>query len=267
MDLRHLRYFVTVAETGAFSRAATRLRITQPALWRQVRDLERELGVRLFERVGRRVRVTGEGEGLLLRSRELLAGVDRLAEHAQAVRGGEVGSLSIGASPQMIQNVLAPFLSRYLRSRPGVDIQLIEEGAVRAVELVERGDVQLAMAVRSGHDRLEGRLLFPLRVLAAVALRHRLAHRATIDLTDLEGERVLVLRRGFGTRELFDGACRVAHVHAHIVLEAGDPRTLIALVEAGRGAESFRLPPPSPGARSTSRPSFTRARPSACGGG
>jgi LysR family transcriptional activator of glutamate synthase operon len=91
------------------------------------------------------------------------------------------------------------------------------------------------MAVRSGHDRLEGRLLFPLRVLAAVALRHRLAHRATIDLTDLEGERVLVLRRGFGTRELLDGACRVAHVHAHIVLEAGDPRTLIALVEAGRG--------------------------------
>jgi DNA-binding transcriptional LysR family regulator len=234
MDLRHLRYFVTVAETGAFSRAATRLRITQPALWRQVRDLERELGVRLFERMGRRVRVTGAGEGLLLRSRELLAGVDRLAEHAQAVRGGEVGSLSIGASPQMIQNVLAPFLSRYLRSRPGVDIQLIEEGAVRAAELVERGDVQLGMAIRSGHDRLEGRLLFPLRVLAAVAPRHRLAHRATIDLTDLEGERVLVLRRGFGTRELFDGACRVAHVHAHIVLEAGDPRTLIALVEAGR---------------------------------
>src|SRR4029453_6598077 len=220
MDLRHLRYFVTVAETGAFSRAATRLRITQPALWRQVRDLERELGVRLFERVGRRVRVTGAGEGLLLRSRELLAGVDRLAEQAQAVRGGEVGSLSIGASPQMIQNVLAPFLSRYLRSRPGVDIQLIEEGAVRAAELVERGDVQLGMAIRSGHDRLEGRLLFPLRVLAAVAPRHRLAHRATIDLTDLEGERVLVLRRGFGTRELFDGACRVAHVHAHIVLEA-----------------------------------------------
>ena len=235
MDLRHLRYFVAVAEAGAFSRAAARLRITQPALWRQVRDLERELGVRLFERQGRRVRVTSAGDGLLLRSRELLAGVDRLAEHAQAMRGGTVGTLSIGASPQMIQNVLAPFLSRYLKSRPGVDIQLIEEGAVRAVELVERGDVQLGMAMRPAHDQLEGRLLFPLRVLAAVDAGHRLARRAAIDLSDLEGERVLVLRRGFGTRELFDGACRIAHVHAHIVLEAGDPRTLIALVEAGHG--------------------------------
>jgi DNA-binding transcriptional LysR family regulator len=96
MDLRHLRYFVAVAETGAFARAAARLRITQPALWRQVHSLEAELGVRLFERTCRRVRVTSAGEGLLLRSRELLAGAERLVEHAQAVRGGEVGSLASG---------------------------------------------------------------------------------------------------------------------------------------------------------------------------
>lgn len=235
MELRHLRYFVAVAETGAFARAAARLRITQPALWRQVHDLEAELGVRLLERAGRGVRVTSAGEGLLLRSRELLAGVEQLAEHAQAVRGGEVGSLSIGASPQMIQNVLAPFLARYLKSRPGVEIHLAEEGAVRAVGLVERGEVHLALGIRRGNDRLAGRLLFPFRVLAAVAPRHRLARRATIDVTDLRDERVLLLRQGFGTREMFDGACRIAHVQARVVLEAGDPQSLIALVEAGRG--------------------------------
>src|SRR4030095_3359592 len=117
MDLRHLRYFVAVAETGAFARAAARLRITQPALWRQVHDLEAELGVRLFERAGRRLRVTGAGADLLLRSRELLAGAAQLVEHAHAVRGGEAGKLSIGASPQVIQIVLAPFLTRYLKSR------------------------------------------------------------------------------------------------------------------------------------------------------
>jgi LysR family cyn operon transcriptional activator len=235
MELRHLRYFVAVAETGAFSRAAARLRVTQPALWRQVHDLEAELGVRLFERAGRRMRVTSAGESLLLRSRELLAGVDQLAEHARAVKGGEVGSLSIGASPQVIQNVLAPFLARYLKSRPGVDIHLIEEGGVGAVQLVERGEVHVALAVRRGTDHLEGRPWFPVRVIAAVAPRHRLARRVTIDVTDLQGERLLVLRHGFGTRELFDGACRLAHVHAHLVLEAGDPQSLLALVEAGRG--------------------------------
>ena len=235
MELRHLRYFVAVAEAGAFSRAAARLHITQPALWRQVHDLQVELGVRLFERAGRRVRLTGVGEGLLLRSRQLLAGVDQLAEHARAVRGGEVGRLGIGASPQVIQNLLAPFLTRYLKSRPGVDVHLIEEGGVRAAGLVERGEVDLALAIRRGHDRLDGRLLFPVRVLAVVAPRHRLAQRATLEVTDLQDERVLVLRQGFGTREMFDGACRIAHVHARIVLEAGDPQSLIALVEAGRG--------------------------------
>jgi LysR family transcriptional regulator, cyn operon transcriptional activator len=235
MDLRHLRYFVAVAETGAFARAAARLRITQPALWRQVHDLEAELGVRLFERTGRRVRVTSAGEGLLLRSRELLAGAERLVEHAQAVRGGEVGSLSIGASPQVIQNVLAPFLTRYLKSRPGVDIQLIEEGGARSLGLVERGEAHLALALRRGNDRLDGRLIFPVRVLAAMSPRHPLAQRATVDVTDLQDQRVLLLRHGFGVREMFDVACRVAHVHTHTVLEAGDPQSLIALAEAARG--------------------------------
>jgi DNA-binding transcriptional LysR family regulator len=235
MELRHLRYFVAVAETGAFARAAARLHITQPALWRQVHDLEAELGVRLFERAGRRIRLTSAGEGLLVRSRELLAGVDQLVEHAQAVRGGEVGSLRIGASSQAIQSVLAPFLARYVRSRPGVDIQLVEEGGLRTLGLVERGEVQLALAIRRGSDRLDGRPLFPVRVLAAMSPRHRLARRPNLDVRELQHERVLVLRQGFGAREMFDGACRIAHVQARPVLEAGDPLSLIALVEAAGG--------------------------------
>jgi DNA-binding transcriptional LysR family regulator len=235
MDLRHLRYFVAVAETGAFARAAARLRITQPALWRQVHGLETELGVRLFERVGRRIRVTSAGEGLLLRSRELLAGAEQLIEHAHAVRGGDVGSVSIAASPQVIQNVLAPFLTLYLKSRPRVDIHLIEEGGARSLELVERGEAHLAFAVRRGNDRLDGRPLFPFRVLAAMSPRHPLSRRPTLDVTDLQGQRVLLLRHGFGAREIFEATCRIARVHTHTVLEAGDPQSLIALVEAARG--------------------------------
>jgi len=235
MELRHLRYFVAVAETGTFSLAAARLRITQPALWRQVHDLEGELGVRLFERAGRRVRVTSAGEGLLLRCRELLADVQQLAEHAEAMRGGEVGMLSIAASPQVTQSVLAPFLTRYLKTRPGVDIHLLEAGGAHTLGLVERGEVHLALAVRPGNDRLTGRLLFPFRVLAAMSPLHRLARRPVIDVAELQDERILLLRHGFGTREVFDRACRLAHVHTRIVLETGDPQSLIALVHAARG--------------------------------
>jgi len=90
------------------------------------------------------------------------------------------------------------------------------------------------LAIRRGDDRLSGRLLFPVRVLAAMPSLHRLARRRIIEVSDLQDERVLLLRQGFGTREMFDGACRIAHVHTRIVLEAGDPHFLIALAPAAR---------------------------------
>jgi len=131
--------------------------------------------------------------------------------------------------------VLAPFLTRYLKSREQVDIHLLEEGGVRALARVESGEAHFAVAIRQGNDHLEGRTLFPFRVQAAVPLRHRLARRTTIDVTDLQDERVLLLRSGFGARELFDAACRIAHVHPRFVLDAGDPQSLMALAEASRG--------------------------------
>ena len=208
MELRHIRYFFAVADAGAFSRAAAQLHITQPALWRQVHDLEAELGVRLFERAGRRVRLTGEGESLLRRARELLAAAEQLGEHARALRGGEVGTLRVGGSPQAIQSILAPFLARYLKSRPQVEVHLIEEGGARLPALVERGDVDLALAILRGGERLARRLLTPMRVLAVVPLNHRLRRQATVDVSDLQNEPVLLLRPGFGTREMFDGRDR-----------------------------------------------------------
>src|SRR5262245_19738824 len=96
MELRHLRSFVTAADAGGFAAAALRLHITQPALWRQVRDLQTELGVRLFERVGRRVRLTREGEDLVRRGREVLTDVESLAERAYVLRIGRAGTVDVG---------------------------------------------------------------------------------------------------------------------------------------------------------------------------
>ena len=236
MEFRHLRYFVAVADTGAFSQAAARLGVTQPALWRQVHALENELGVRLFARAGRGVRLTSDGASLLRRSRELLSGVEQLGKDARAVQAGDAGRLRVGASPQAIQSVLAPFLARYLKSRPGIELQLVEEGGARLPSLVERGDVDVALAVLlRGGERLERRLLMPVRILAAQSPRYRLSRRVTVDVRELHREPVLLLRHGFGTREMFDAACRIAHARPRIVLESGDPQSLIALAESGRG--------------------------------
>src|ERR1700728_2532267 len=106
MDLRHARVFVTVAELGTVSKAALRLQVAQPALSRQLIDLENELGLGLFDRVGRRLLMTGEGEQLLSSCRVLLNSASAVAEQAQLLRHGDSGVLRIAGSPQHIESVL-----------------------------------------------------------------------------------------------------------------------------------------------------------------
>src|SRR6185436_2982924 len=113
MDLRHARTFVTVAELGTVSKAAVRLRIAQPALSRQIMDLEQELGLRLFDRVGRRLLLTGEGEQLIGSCRVLLNCASAVKEQALLLRHGDTGVLEVAGSPQHIESVLSGFLHRY----------------------------------------------------------------------------------------------------------------------------------------------------------
>src|SRR5262244_4563891 len=107
MNFRHLRAFVTIVDAGGFARAANRLNLSQPALSRQIRTLEAELGVLLFDRIGRRVRLTSEGEDLLRRGRQVVAEADAFRERARALKGGHTGQLKVGATPPMIETVLA----------------------------------------------------------------------------------------------------------------------------------------------------------------
>src|ERR1700761_3820710 len=100
MDLRHALTFLTVAELGTVSKAALRLRIAQPALSRQIKELEQELGIRLFDRVGRRLLLSGEGEQLIPGCRALLNAESAMKEQARQLRHGETGVLEIAGSPQ-----------------------------------------------------------------------------------------------------------------------------------------------------------------------
>lgn len=234
MELRHLRYFVSVAEEASVSKGALRVNICQPALSRQIRDLETELGVRLFDRVGRRIQLTAEGGDLLRQSRDVLAHAAAFIERARSLVSGMTGVLRVGATPQTMQSVLAGFLPKFQRARPNVDVRLTEDGGVRLYELVERGDLHLALSgiLTGGH--LECRHLFPIRVLA-VAAGPRWKRRRTIEVSELASEPLLLLSRDFGSRLLFDAACRIAQLQPRVVLESREPHSLIALAEAGQG--------------------------------
>lgn len=235
MDLRHLRAFVTVADAQGFARAAARLNLSQPALSRRIHALEQELGIRLFDRAGRNVRLTGHGADLLVRCRRVLADMEAMRERARTLKDGHAGVLRIGATPQMTEGLLADFLPSYRRRHPGVDVHLVEDGGASLPNRLERGDIDLAVVV-AGDRRFRQRLLRPpVYVLCVFAQTHRLARRAALDVGELAELPLLLLRREFGSRLWFDAACQAANIRPRVLLESGAPHTLIALARAGYG--------------------------------
>ena len=236
MDLRRLRTFVAVAELGTVSKAALHLRISQPALSRQINDLEQEFGFRLFDRVGRRLFLTAAGEHLLGDCRGVLGQAGALGERVALLRRGDTGVLKVATSPQMIESVLATFLSRYAVRFPNVQVKLTEALGPEQVALLERGEVHIGIRHDQGGDHGFGRLVLPADdILAASNPSTRTGHATTIDIVRLASSPLLLLESGYSVRRMFDAACRVARVEPNIALESRSPHTLLALAEAGHG--------------------------------
>lgn len=234
MNLRHLRAFATVAATGGFGRAADRLHLSQPALSRQIHALEAEFGVPLFGRIGRSVQLTSEGEDLLRRTQRLLADADSLGERARSLKAGDTGILRIGATPQVIENLLADFVTEYRDRHQGVEVHLVEDGGVRLLSRLERRDVHLAMTVAIGAP-FQHRQLYPMHLLAALSRTHRLGRRAMLEIAELADEPLLLLQREFGSREWFESACGMADIRPHVLMESAAPHTLVALAAVNYG--------------------------------
>jgi LysR family nitrogen assimilation transcriptional regulator len=236
MDLKRLRTFVAVAELGTVSKAALRLRISQPALSRQIGDLEDEFNVRLFDRVGRRLTLTAVGEQLLGDCRGLLGQAGSLGERVEQLRRGDSGVLKVAAPPQTIESVLSTFLPLYAQRFPNVQVKLTEALGTDQSALLERGEVHVGIR----HDQYVNRYfasqaLPPDEVLAACDPALQLGQAGMIDIARLASYPLLVLDSGYSIRRLFNAACRLAHVEPNIALESRAPHTLLALAEAGQG--------------------------------
>jgi DNA-binding transcriptional LysR family regulator len=234
MNLRNLRTFVLIAEAGGITHAADRLHLSAPAASRQIVALEQEFRVNLFDRIGRRLRLTSDGEDLLARSRRLLDDAEALGERARSLKAGQTGLLRIGAPPQVIEVLFAPFVPQYRRRYPGVDIHLIEDATGNLPTRLEQGDVHL-IEIPVVDQRLPARLLFPVHAMVALPTAHRLARRATLEVAELADEPLVLQRREFQMRRWIDGAFNVAHIRPNVLFESASPHTLVAVASAGFG--------------------------------
>lgn len=239
MELRHLRYFVAVAEERHFGRAAERLHMAQPPLSQQIRQLESELGVTLLRRTTRRVDLTDAGAAYLEKARGILAAVDEAGIEAQRVDAGLSGRLAVGCVGSATYSLL-PTLARTLREqRPGLDFSFRGEMLVPdQVAALLAGEIDLAL-LRPPVDE-PGIALHPLRterLIVALPDGHRLAGRRRVRVADLRQEDLVMHpARGRSVMHgLVTALCREAGFLPRVRHEVAETSTLVTFVAAGLG--------------------------------
>lgn len=244
MDLRHLRYFLCVAEEMHFGRAAQRLGISQPPLSQQIRALEEELGARLFERTSRRVTLTDVGRLFAPEARAALDRAEQAMQVARQAQSGEIGRLAIGftASGPFVPCV-ARALYDFRQAHPGVELTLREWSRDDQIEGVERRQIDIGIV--RGFDPpplppgLVAQTLTEEDMLLAIREDHPLAAQASAPtIADLEGQPMVFYNAtsGAGFNENFFALCEQAGFRPNIVQEAGSLATLLGLVAAGFGS-------------------------------
>jgi LysR family hydrogen peroxide-inducible transcriptional activator len=236
MEVHQLRYFCAVAETGSFTRAAEREQVAQPSLSQQIMKLEEELGVRLFDRLGRAVRLTDPGQVFLPRARTILSEL-RAAKEEVAERQSTVsGAVCVGVIPTIAPYFLPARIAVFSRRYPQASITVVEDVTVHLLDRLRGGLVDLAiMALPArGHD-LECFPLLTERLFAILPKGHDLARRRSVLMKELRQEPFLLLRDDHCFRETAIEVCKRARIMPQIVFESGQFSSILGMVAAGLG--------------------------------
>ncbi|MDV3129525.1 LysR substrate-binding domain-containing protein [Mycobacterium sp. 21AC1] len=281
MELRHLRYFVAVAEELSFTQAAKVLHISQPPLSQQISQLETELGVQLFERTPRRVVLTDTGRVLLEEARRILAGawdMQRIA--AGAAMDSIARPLRLASVTSGFSELLPRIVPKFRAANPGVALLIESVDPADQIHRIQRGELDIGVLRTAGGRKIEGLHLYPIEVqpfVAVLPIDHPLAKNDAVDMAELEGQDLLLLprRRNPDYTDAVTSACTAAGFSPRIRFEPDDDQVLLGLVACGLGigivpscVSPLRLPgtvyrplhPPAPSttlclAQATNRPS------------
>jgi DNA-binding transcriptional LysR family regulator len=238
MELRHLRYFVAVAEELHFRRAAERLHMSQPPLSQQIRQLEEEIGAQLLTRNQHRVELTASGAAFLDRAREILDAVEAAALEARRVQRGEVGRLAVGFVGSATYSFVPELLGAFREQHGDVALRLQELGTTEQLRQLENGRIDIGFVrPRQRRPGLSIEPVYAEPVMVAVPDLHPLAAAPQVHIQDLTGEPLVLLTRAGspGLRKTLEQITDQLGGEEVIVQEVAEMQTVIGLVAAGVG--------------------------------
>ncbi len=233
MDLYQVRYFLTIAETGNFSRASERLYLSQPSLSTGIKKLEQELGVTLFERGGRRTVLTQAGRSFLEKATIIM---EQYQSALHELRGFEEQPiLRLGALTTMRVGELAELVSRFQQDHPSVTIELQDGAQEKLRQWLENGDVDVALTVLGDREEPQASIaLFSQPLLLAVPITHPFAQRTSVRLVELDGQPFIDrINCEFAERE-----CQIfetKNIHPKVIYRASHEEWVISWIKAGLG--------------------------------
>ena len=240
MEMRQLEYFAAIARHGGVRHAAEELNVSPGNLSEQIKSLESELGVRLFERGSRQLRLTEAGAVFLERVEQALLVLKTARDEMLDFAHLERGQLLVGALPGLGPFWLSRFLVDFLNRHPRVDLRLIERGSALLLKLLASGEIHAACVLLPGEGDalppgLSAHRLLVAPLAAVVSPRHRLAQQSSVCLEQLAGERLILTSPEETPRSIVDDAFRARGLEPEVCFEANDPITLVRLAAGGVG--------------------------------
>jgi LysR family hydrogen peroxide-inducible transcriptional activator len=236
MEMHQLRYFAAVARTGSFSRAAEQCHVSQPSLSQQIQKLERTLGQRLFDRLGRRAALTHAGRLLLERAEAILETVEDAERRLRDADDNLGGSLSVGAIPTIAPYLLPLAVPGFLKKYSRVELTIQEDVTQHLLEDIVAGELDLALvALPINDERIQSEALFTEPLLLAVARNHRLAKRRRITLDDFKTERFILLNEMHCLSDQVLSFCKAHDCHPWIACRGEQITTVQSMIAMGQG--------------------------------
>jgi DNA-binding transcriptional LysR family regulator len=238
MEVHQLAYFESVSRHLHFTRAADELNVAQPSVSQQIRKLETELGTPLFHRMKRRVALTEAGQRFLPHARAVLQQLEEARVEVQELTGLRKGSLAVGAPPSVGTHLFPRALAAFSQKHPGIGLSFREGGSRTLVNLLEQGQLDLAVVIQPiRHPALETMPLLEEELLLAVPQGHALAGRqARVPLGELREEAFVMLREGaYDLRDQTLAACRKVGFEPRVVLDGCEMDSVLRFVAAGIG--------------------------------